>query len=104
MSTASGSDGWKPPNVWRTVAASTNLTTVSGIPKRRAAVIIFENNNVAVQTAVFTGDDGVNVTVSVPLQSVYPPLYGDFETVGALGATVTCVAGWIDDGSVQLNA
>lgn len=105
MSVASGLTQGYQPNIYITVPAAQDLTAVSGAPKRNAAVLIFENNNAAVQTAVFRNGSaaGATGTASIPTLSVYPPLFGNFSATGAFGATVTCVAGWIDDGTVQLN-
>lgn len=89
-------------NVRRNVTAG-SLLSVSGAPKRRASTLLFMNANAAEQTAVFSGDDAVDVTVTVPLQSSIE-LCGDFETLGALGTDVTVIAGWVDDGAVQRNA
>ena len=92
------------PNVYRTHAASTDLKAVSGLPKRCACTLTFTNSHdTDHETAVFEGPDGVDVTLTVPAQGSIT-LYGDFSATGALGADVTCVAGWVDDGSVQLNA
>lgn len=102
MSVASGLSPGFNPTVYRTVTASTDLKTVSGAPKRCAALLLFTNADTAEQTAVFTGPDATNVTVTVPTQSTVQ-LIGNFSSVGALGTTVTCVAGWIDDGSVQVG-
>jgi hypothetical protein len=89
------------PNVYRTVTAG-DLKTVSGMPKRSACFLNITNADASAQTAVFQGTDGTNVTKTIP--SGGDPVYlGDFSVLGTLGANVTVVAGWIDDGSVQLN-
>lgn len=105
MSTASGLTPGYTPTLYISVPAAQDLTAVSGAPKRNAAVLIFENNNAAVQTAAFRNGSATGTvgTATIPLASVYPALYGNFAALGALGATVTCLAGWIDDGTVQLN-
>lgn len=73
------------------------------MPKRCACFLSFTNSNdTEHETAVFEGPDGVDVTLTVPAQGNVQ-LFGDFSSTGAFGADVTCVAGWIDDGSVQLN-
>lgn len=90
------------PNVFRTVTTG-DLKTVSGAPKRCACFLNFTNTDAAEQTAVFTGPDGVDVTKTLPPGGDIP-YYGDFSTLGATGTGVTVVAGWIDDGSVRLNA
>jgi hypothetical protein len=91
------------PNVHRTVAGATNLKAVSGVPNRCAAFVVFTNGHATnAETAVFTGPDGVNVTVTLSAMSMSPP-FAEVSTLGTLGADVTCVAGWIDDGSVPLN-
>ncbi len=105
MAVSSGLAVGYQPTVYRTVAASTNLKTVSGIPARCACKLIITNAHAtAAHTAIFTGPDAVNVTVTVPFMSVVE-LAGNFSTVGAFSdALVTCVAGWCDDGSVVPNA
>jgi len=103
MSVASGYTFESHPTVYRTVVASTDLKTVSGAPKRCAARLIFTNVDAAQQSVVFTGPDGVNVTLVIPIQSTVD-IDGSFSTTGAFGANVTCVAGWLDNGSIQPNA
>jgi hypothetical protein len=91
------------PNVYRTHAASTDLKTVSGAPKRCACFLSFQNSDEATEAiAVFQGPDGTDVTITVPPAGSVQ-VSGDFSTTGAFGATITCLAGWIDDGSVQSN-
>lgn len=109
MSEHSGYDGIRQPNLYRTVTASQDLAAVSGAPKRNAAMLIFENNDATAggQTAAFKSgsSDDTGATVSIPVDSVYPPLFGNFAATGAFSdVAVTCVAGWIDDGTVPLNA
>jgi hypothetical protein len=90
-------------NVRRNVTAG-SLLTVSGAPARRASELLFMNADEAAQaTAEFAGDDGTTVVVTVPASSTVE-LCGDFETVGTLAAGITCIAGWVDDGSVIKNA
>lgn len=106
MSYHSGWDGVRAPTLFRTVPASQDLTAVAGAPKRNAAVVVFENNDAAAsRTAVakcgVSTDTGA--TFTIPFQSVYPAMYGNWNALGALGTTVTCVAGWIDDGTVPIN-
>jgi hypothetical protein len=84
--------------VYRTVTASTTLASGIGTtpsPSRNACMLVFTNANAAVQTAVFTGDDDEDVTLSLAALSSSAPLFGNFKTVGALGTNVTCVAGWL---------
>lgn len=102
MSVSSGLAPGYVPNIYRTVVASTDLKTVSGAPKRCAARLIITNAHATTeQTAVFTGPDTTNVTLTVPAMSTVE-VTGSFSTTGAFSdAKVTCVAGWIDDGSVQ---
>jgi hypothetical protein len=103
MSVASGLASGYSPNVYRTVAASTDLKTVSGAPQRCAARLLITNANAAVQTAIFTGPDAVNVTIAIPTMTTIE-IHGVFSTTGAFSdALVTCVAGWIDDGSVRVT-
>lgn len=91
-------------NVRRNVTSSTTLTSVSSAPARRASTLLFMCADEAAEaTAIFTGDDGTNVTVTIPASGLVE-LEGDFETVGTLAAGVTCIAGWVDDGSVIRNA
>lgn len=90
-------------NVRRNVTSTTTLTSVSGAPARRASMLLFMNDGTAAGSAEFTGDDGTTVTVALGIDA-YIELCGDFETVGTLSADVTCVAGWVDDGSVIRNA
>lgn len=97
-------------NVRRNVTSGTTLTSVSGAPARRASTLLFMNAAddggeppvPIAADAVFAGDDGVDVTVTVPAESSLE-LCGDFETVGTLDTGVTCIAGWVDDGSVARN-
>ncbi len=92
------------PNVYRTHAASTDLKTVSKMPKRCACFLSFQNaDETAEQTAVFVGPDGADVTVTIPASGSVQ-IYGDFSATGAFGTGVTCLAGWIDSGTVPLNA
>jgi hypothetical protein len=89
------------PRVYRTVAASTTLASGVGTvdaPLRNASFLLFMNPTATAATAVFTGPDDEDVTVSVPAQGSIP-LDGNFKTVGALGTGVTCVAGWIPLGT-----
>lgn len=91
------------PNVYRTVTAAatlTNLAASTGVPKRCACFLNFTNTDVAAQTANFTGPDGVTVPKVIPPGGDIP-YYGDFATIGVLGANVTVVAGWVDDGLYQ---
>lgn len=102
MSDHSGSSR-EHPNVYRTVPATTTLASGIGSvvpsPLRNAAFLLFMNaDEAAQQTAVFTGDDDEDVTVTVPADGVIE-LRGNFKTVGALGTGVTCVAGWIKEGT-----
>lgn len=102
MSENSGSSR-EDPSVYRAVTESTTLTTVSGVTGRNACMLIFANSTATAATAVFTGEDAANATVTVPPESAYPPLRGSFATVGALGTGITCLAGWIDDGTIEKN-
>jgi hypothetical protein len=58
-------------------------------------VFTCDDNASGSETAVFTGDDDEDVTITIGVDSTYPPLFGNFKTVGALGTNVTCVAGWL---------
>jgi hypothetical protein len=90
-------------NVRRTVAASTNLTTIQGLPPRRASQLAITNaNDAAAETAVFDGADGVDVTLTVAALTTVV-LDGDFASLGALGTNVTVVVGWVDDGTLPPN-
>ena len=98
------------PTVYKNVTAG-DLRTVSGAPARCAARLIFMNGEaddattpVSPQTAVFQGPDAVNVTVTLPVTSGPFPLDGHFAVLGTLGADVTVIAGWIDDGAFPKNA
>lgn len=104
MSVSSGFAPGYVPTVYRTVAASTDLKAVTGAPKRCAARLIITNAHAsAAHTVVFTGPDATNVTITVPFMTTVE-LSGVFSTTGAFSdALVTCVAGWFDDGSVQVN-
>lgn len=104
MSVMSGLSPGLNPTVYRTVTGSTDLKTVlGGLPARCAAQVTFTNaHGTNAETAVFTGPDATNVTLTVPAMTAVT-LYGNFSTLGALGADITCVVGWIDDGSVKLN-
>lgn len=89
-------------NVRRNVTAG-SLLTVSGAPKRRASTLLFMNASETEElTAIFTGDDTAEVTVTVPLGATVE-LCGDFETLGTIESGITVIAGWVDDGSVQRN-
>ncbi len=101
MAVASGLASGYTPTLYRTVAASTSLLAVSGAPKRCAAMLIFTNPETSSGTAVFQGPDAVNVTATIPAASTYE-VRGNFAALGAFGTNVTCVVGWVDDGSVQL--
>lgn len=90
-------------NVRRNVTSSTTLTSVSGAPARRASTLLFINDGEAAGSGEFTGDDGTTVTIPLGIDAAIE-LDGDFETVGTLSSDVTCIAGWVDDGSVQRNA
>jgi hypothetical protein len=85
------------PNVYRTVTTGDLKAVGTNVPKRCACFLNFTNTDVAAQTVVFTGPDGVNVTKTIP-PGGDPVYYGDFSTLGTTGANVTVVAGWVDDG------
>lgn len=85
------------PNVYRTVTAGDLKAVGTSVPKRCACFLNFTNTDVAAQTAVFQGPDAVNVTKTIPPGGDIT-YYGDFSVLGTLGANVTVVAGWVDDG------
>lgn len=103
MSKTSGRPWHECPNVWLTVAESTSLVSgITGAPQRCAGSVILSNANVAAQTAVLTGANGIDVTITLPIGAVVQ-VDGEWSALGAFGDTVTAIVGWFDDGSVRVT-
>ena len=94
----SGATG-STPTVYRTMTAGSLTAGSSTVPARCAIKLIVTNANAsAAETAVFQGPDATNVTLTVPASSSIE-LCGQFAVLGTLGANITVVAGWLDDGA-----